>query len=122
MSSSLLEKLAPELRKHIYEYVLTFDAPLRHVARMRPFADKIITYNGIPWSQLAFLGSDSTTTNMNGDEPLAPPSPANTSLLVANKLIYTEAIAVFYDANTIRFRSQLFVPPLNLRIHWPHRI
>lgn len=116
MSSPLLDKLAPDLRQRIYEYVLAFDAPLRHIARMRPFADKIINYNGIPWSQFALLGSDSTTASMNGDKPLASSSPVNKSLLVADKLIYTEAIAVFYDTNTIRFESQLswlhsIIPP-----------
>lgn len=115
MSSPLLDKLAPDLRQRIYEYVLAFDAPLHHVARMRPFFDRIITYNGIPWSQFGFLGSESITASTNGHKPLASSSPVNTSLLVANKLVYTEAITAIYDTNATRFESQLswlrIIPP-----------
>jgi hypothetical protein len=42
MACSFLDKLAPELREKIYEYVLAFDdVPLRHATQLQPFVKKL---------------------------------------------------------------------------------
>lgn len=91
-----LDKLAPETRVLIYEYVLAFDSPLKHVKEMRPFVKKLTGVE--PKSSFGPTGSEMKTTT---DMQLV-----NTSILTANKLIYTEAIAVFYKHNTIHFDAE----------------
>ena len=95
-----LDKLAPETRVLIYEYVLAFDTPLKHVTEMRPFVKKLTGVE--PTSDSRITGSEiKTTTDMQC---------VNTSILTANKLIYTEAIAVLYARNTIVFDAQMCKP------------
>lgn len=89
-----LDRLAPETRVLIYEYVLAFDTPLKHVTKMQPFVKKL---TGVEPKS----GSDSEI------ETITDLQRVNTSILTANKLIYTEAIAVFYKHNTIRFDAEL---------------
>jgi hypothetical protein len=93
-----LEKLAPEIRTVIYGYVLSFDTPLKHVNKMRPFVKKLTGVE--PTSYSCITGSENeSTTNLQ---------PVNTSILTANKLIYTEAIAVLYEHNTILFDAHMY--------------
>jgi hypothetical protein len=92
-----LDKLAPETRTVIYEYVLSFDTPLKHVTKMQPFVKKL---TGIePKSGSGSTGSETET--------ITDLQRVNTSLLTASKLIYVEAIAVFYKHNTIHFDAQM---------------
>jgi len=98
MSCSLLEKLAPETRTLIYEYVLTFNAPLKHAHNMRPFLEK----SG--QSIESIKATESKTEAASSEEPSAAShysNRVNTSILVTSKLIYNEAIPVFYKQNTI---------------------
>jgi hypothetical protein len=52
MACPLLDKLPPELRRKIYEYVLYFDdVPLRHVKQLQPFIKKLTGGDGeLPFS------------------------------------------------------------------------
>jgi hypothetical protein len=89
-----LDKLAPETRTMIYEYVLSFDTPLKHVTKMQPFVKKL-------------TGSETTHRSGSDTETAAEPHRVNTSILTTSKLIYVEAIAVFYKHNTIHFDSEM---------------
>lgn len=100
----------------IYDYVLDFNEPLRHVTKMKPFGEKLIDNSNITWSQLCAPGGpEANTTADASEEDLEAESepsessrhPVNTAILVANKLVYSEAISVFYDNNTIHFEPQL---------------
>ena len=95
--SCLLDKLAPETRTIIYEYVLSFDTPLKHVTKMQPFVKKL---TGVEPKS----GSGSTGSMT---ESMTDLKRVNTSILTASKLIYVEAVAVFYKHNTIHFDPQL---------------
>lgn len=93
----LLDKLAPETRNVIYEYALSFDTPLKHVTKMQPFVKRLTGVE--PTSDFRITGSGiETTTDLRR---------VNTSILTTSKLIYTEAIAVFYERNTILFDDQM---------------
>lgn len=81
----------------IYEYVLSFGAPLQHATKMQPFVKKLSGVDSQP---------DSPGTGSE-IETAADPRPVNTSILTASKLIYAEAIAVFYARNTIHFNAQM---------------
>ena len=101
MSCPLLEKLAPETRDLIYEYVLTFDAPLKHVYDMQPFVEK------------HYLPGDSETETASGAESSYTEDSlqrVNTSILTTSKLIYTEAIAAFYKSNVVTVHSRICTP------------
>jgi hypothetical protein len=41
MSCPLLEKLAPETRAIIYEYVLSFETLVKHATNLKPFLEKL---------------------------------------------------------------------------------
>jgi len=104
--SGLLDKLAPETCTLIYEYVLSFDMPLKHATKMLPFVKKLTGVELEP-------GTDSDPGTIT--ESLLP---VNTSILTASKPIYVEAIAVFYQRNIILVESHLlahenFVSPLS---------
>jgi hypothetical protein len=168
MSCPLLDKLAPETRAIIYEYVLSFETPVKHATNLKPFLEKltggktdlkISTKHAI--NSRAFLekftrgksdpelesaeaeyegaeaedegaeaGNESDWESVEGEddsdfdtteaEPESSPSTeatgepeplrlVNTSILTVNKLIYTEAIAVFYKTNTISVDAQFLV-------------
>jgi len=92
-----LDKLAVETRTMIYEYVLSFDTPLKHATKMQPFVKK-------PTGVEPRSGSGSTGSET---ETITDLQRVNTSILTANKLIYIEAIAVFYEHNTILFDAEL---------------
>lgn len=96
--SCSLDKLAPETRAIIYEHVLSFDTPLKHVTKMQPFVKKLT--GAEPKSDSGSTGSETET--------ITNPQRVNTSLLTASKLIYVEAIAVFYKHNTIHFDAELY--------------
>jgi hypothetical protein len=93
--SCLLDKLAPETRTIIYEYVLSFDTPLQHITKMQPFVEKLTGVE--PATDSRTTGSETETNTVL--------QRVNTSILAVSKLIYTEAIAVFYERNTILFDS-----------------
>ena len=52
MACPLLNKLPPEVRERIYEYVLYFDdVPLRHITQLQPFVKKLTEVAGeLPFS------------------------------------------------------------------------
>jgi hypothetical protein len=97
MSCPLLEKLAPETRNLIYEYVLTFETELKHVQKMQPFIDKLCRRTA--------SDSDLLPTSAESSEVNDPVHRVDTSILTASKLIYNEAIVIFYENNDIRFES-----------------
>lgn len=83
----------------IYEYVLSFDTPLKHLAKMQPFVKE-------------FTGSESNTDSRSSGPEIEPTTDirrVNTSILTANKLIYVEAITVFYKHNIIHVDSQICI-------------
>lgn len=104
MSCDLLEKLAPETRTLIYKYVLTFNTPLKHVHKMRPFVEK----SGQN-TESAESNKCKTETSSSEEPPTANDSfnRVNASLLTTCKLVYKEAIAVFYKLNTIAFDTAI---------------
>jgi hypothetical protein len=101
MSCPLLQKLAPETRGLIYEYVLTFDIPLKHVKNMRPFLEK----SDQSTESRAERASSEETTHEND-----PSTRIDVSILTTNKLIYTEAIAVLYESNIINVNPKICKP------------
>lgn len=107
MSCALLKKLAPETRTMIYEYALTFETPLKHVHKMRPFIEKSGQNTESPESH-----NSKTETSSSEESPAANDSfnRVNTSILTASKLIYQEAIAVFYKYNTITIDNAICKP------------
>lgn len=116
MSCPLLGKLAPETRVMIDGYVLSFDHPLCHATRMKPFGERLIANSNITWFQLCAPGGREANTAADvskGDleaesqPPKSSHDRVNTAILVANKLVYSEAISVFYNKNTISFEPQL---------------
>lgn len=94
MSCPLLEKLAPETRNLIYEYVLTFDTALKHAKNMQPFLQKLCKRTN---------SEAESTTSADPREANGSLQPVNISILLASKLIYTEAITIFYENNTVYF-------------------
>jgi len=92
MACPLLEKLAPETRNLIYEYVLTFDAPLKHAQKMQPFINKLYQRSD----------SETETTSSAGSSDMADTlHRVDTALLSTCKLIFQEAIVTFYEKNVI---------------------
>jgi hypothetical protein len=128
MSSPLLDKLAPETRILIYEYVLSFDVPIKHTTNMQPFlwkltgakshsaGDSVEEDNESDWESID--GEDeSKIRSTEADLESAPALEqseitqslhhVNTSILTVSKLVYREAIAVFYKTNTVKVDPQL---------------
>jgi hypothetical protein len=95
--SCLLEKLAPETRTMVYEYVLSFDKPLKHATKMQPFIEKL---TGVKPNSTS--GSTGLETETAMEFRLV-----NTSLLTVNKLIYLEAVAVFYKHNSFYYDAEM---------------
>jgi hypothetical protein len=94
MACPLLKKLASETRNLIWEYVLTFDTPLKHAQKMKPFINKL------------YQSSDPETGTKSGAESNHVEDSLqclDTALLCTSRLIFKEAIATFYENNTIRF-------------------
>jgi hypothetical protein len=168
-SCPLLDKLAPETRTLIYEYILSFDTPVKHVTNLKkPFLGKLTggktnmkISDKHATNSKAFLeeftggksdpedesaeaedeiaeaegesaeaddqsdwksieGEDDSDLESTGGEPESSPSTqatgepeplhlVNTSILTASKLIYNEAIAVFYKSNIISIDAQFLV-------------
>jgi hypothetical protein len=150
MSCPLLDKLSPETRVLIYEYVLSFERPVKHATNLQPFLPKLTAKSNreIPFKHTpnlrSFLqevtgaksnsetantgaknesdwesidgeddsGTESTEAELEsspGTKAAGEPEPlslVNTSILTASKLIYTEAIAVFYKSNIISIDAQ----------------
>ena len=149
MSCPLLDKLSPETRVLIYEYVLSFETAVKHATNLQPFLQKLTTKSNVevPFKHAPNVRSflqevtgaksnsetentgmenesdresidgedDSGTVSTEADESSSSteeagePEPlrlVNTSILTASKLIYTEAIAVFYKSNTISIDAQ----------------
>lgn len=116
MSCPLLDKLAPETRILIYEYVLSFETPVQHVTKMRPFLPKL-TGGGVTsqadstesedeyeWEDIDLQSTRAELESRPSTKATGKPEPfrtVNTSILTASKLIYTEAIDVFYKRNII---------------------
>ena len=93
MAFPLLEKLPPELRTKIYEYVLYFeDVPLRHVKRLQPFVKKLTGVDG----EMPFLYEDPKKRKpelewIMCDEELFGNGPlTDTAVISTCKTIYTE--------------------------------
>jgi hypothetical protein len=111
MPCTLLEKLAAETRVMIYEYVLTFDTPIKHVQKMQPFVEKLTgARSGSGPDQMQSI----LKKVAEAGSKLIPKSEANdvlrpvdTAILTTRKPVYTEAIAVFYTSNTIFLQAQL---------------
>jgi hypothetical protein len=107
MPCPLLDKLAPETRNLIYEYVLSFEVPVQHVTKMRPFLQKLTrgastSEDEYEWEDVDLQSTRAepgSSTDATGK--LEPLRRVNTSILTASKLIYTEAVAVFYKRNII---------------------
>jgi len=91
MACPLLEKLAPETRNLIYEYVLTFDTPLKHIRKLQPFINKLYQR-----SDSETETASGATSSHTGDSLQS----VDTALLGTCRLIFKEAI-VFYENNTI---------------------
>ena len=96
--TSLFDTLVPETRTMVYGYVLTFETPLKHITEMRPFVKKLTGVERT--SEFRDTGSEIETAK--------DIRRVNTSILTANKLIYLEAIVVFYKHNMIHFDAQMF--------------
>jgi hypothetical protein len=121
MSCTLLEKLAAETRLRIYEYVLTFDTPVKHANKMRPFVEKLTGARGVsgPKQMQSTILKELTKAGskfgvkakaVQGSEPSDVDGSLqriDTSILTTCKLVYNEAISVFYTSNTIHFEAQL---------------
>jgi hypothetical protein len=121
MSCTLLEKLAVETRLSIYEYVLTFDTPVKHVNKMRPFVGKLSgagSGSGLKQVQSTIVKELTKAGSrfgvrakaVQGSEPSdfdGSLRRIDTSILTTCKLVYKEAITVFYTSNIIRFEPQL---------------
>lgn len=99
-SCPLLDKLAPETRVRIYEYVLFFEKPVKHAKNMRPFIEKITDSKAGSDAESNFYPPPTYDDSSEATESLCP---INTSILSTNKLIYTEAVKVFYENNVIQF-------------------
>jgi len=107
MSCPLLDQLAPETRNLIYAYALTFDAPLKHVHKMRPFVEKSAKNTG---SIDSIESNESKAETASSEEPSTVSSSfnhVNISILTTSKLIYKEAIAMFYKHNTINIEASM---------------
>lgn len=97
MACPFLDKLAPELRKQIYEHLLDYERTyLRHATQLQPFLKKLTGVNG----SLPFEVADQSARR--------PSSCIDTGILSTSKLVYNEAIRVFYDLNTISVDVELF--------------
>jgi len=92
MACPLLEKLPPELRTKIYEYVLYFDnAPLRHTKQLQPFVKKLTRIDGeLPFSYEDPGKRDPALEWVMCDNELFGNSPVDTAILSACTTIYTE--------------------------------
>ena len=93
MACPLLDKLPPELRAKIYEYVLYFDdVPLRHITQLQPFVKELTGFYG----ELPFSYEDPKKRGpelewiMCEDDELFGNLPADTGVLLACKTVYTE--------------------------------
>jgi len=110
MSCPLLDKLAPEIRTHIYEYVLSFATPLRHENRMKPFLEKMLSpTDAQPKPEVDGTPGASHLSDAPKDDAKSRSSSRriDTAILLANKLVFTEAIEVFYNMNTIHVEEEL---------------
>lgn len=104
MACLFLDNLPSEIRKQIYEYVLDFDdVPLRHATQLQPFVKKLTGPDG----ELPFQCKSPSLAWDLCDLPFADP-PVSVDILCTSKLIYTEAIKVFYDQNIISVDIELF--------------
>jgi hypothetical protein len=128
MSCTLLEKLAAETRVRIYEYVLAFDTPVKHANKMRPFVGKFTrAASGSGLKQMPFilkeLAKAGSKFSVKGKAAQGSERSdvdgslrrIDTSILTTCKLVYKEAIAVFYTSNTIHFEAQLYKRSMTLR-------
>lgn len=106
MSCPFLDKLAPETRTLIYEYVLTFNHPVKHAKRMQPFVKKLTGTESIPnlESTAAELEPESDAKARRNTTVLGP---VDTSILTTSKVIFNEAIVVFYSKNIIRANPEM---------------
>lgn len=97
MACHFLDKLAPELRKQIYEYLLEYEwTYLRHATQLQPFVKKLTGVDG----SLPFEEADQSARR--------PSYYIDTSFLAISKFVYNEAIKVFYELNTISVDVELF--------------
>jgi hypothetical protein len=92
MACPLLEKLAPETRNLIYEYVLTFDTPLKHARKLQPFINQLYHRDDSETETASGATSSHTWDSLQR---------VDTALLGTWRLIFKEAIVAFYENNTI---------------------
>lgn len=152
MSCPLIDKLAPETRSIIYEYVLPFETRVKHATNMQLFLQKLtegsksglesrakLTTDVHPVLQKltsakssseaentetendsgceSIEGGDDSDSESTQAEPESSPSTeaagsseslclVNTSILTTCRLVYQEAIAVFYKHNILSIDAQ----------------
>jgi len=92
MACPLLEKLATETRNLIYEYVLTFNTPLKHARKMQPFIEKLYQSSDSETDTESSAGSSHMEDTLQS---------VGTALLSTCRLIFKEAVVIFYENNTI---------------------
>ena len=101
MSCPLLEKLAPETRRLIYDYVLTYNKPLQHVQELRPFIKQSTQSTDFGAGEAS--SEDHTHTSDSIQR-------IDTSILTTSKLVFTEAIVAFYGSNIISVDAPICKP------------
>ena len=77
---------------------------------MEPFAKRCLTADDHDWSELLSMGEGldrDLESDEDTDESKISGKLVDTAMLVANKVIYNEAVQVFYDMNTICIEPQL---------------
>lgn len=92
MACPLLGKLAPETRNLIYGYVLTFDTPLKHAQKMKPFINKLYQSSDSETDTASSAESSHTSDSLRR---------VDTALLSTCRLVFKEAIVAFCENNTI---------------------
>ena len=92
MACPLLEKLAPETRNLIFEYVLTFNTPLKHAGKMQPFIEKLYQSSDSETDTESSAGSSHMEDTLQS---------VGTALLTICRLIFKEAVVIFYETNTL---------------------
>jgi hypothetical protein len=101
----LTQKLAPELRLQIYEHVLSFSKPLKHVRNLTPFIKKP------PYiSRMEAVLFDHHYERLKPDNipsyPTTGKHEIDIDIMFTCKRIYTETVSFFYDHNTIQLPAR----------------
>lgn len=105
MACPFLDKLPAELRNKFYSHVLVSDdRPLVHAKHLQPFVKKLTAVEvELPEPYLA--------RELRSLFRLESPSMVRTSILSTSKLIYSEAMKVFYNLNIIKVHIDFLKMP-----------